>query len=700
MSERTEKLRVHARDFKKAAYASEESRLNTLRGMEQCRDGSEVRRWGRIQRYKLSHHTPVIDEGELIVGKPNQRDLTPEEQADLERLNRAWAMNSFHTGQESHMAIDYEKLLTKGTTGVRAEIAGYKAGLDEANPADQEKLFFYEACEESLSGLEELSAGYSRHAAALAQAQTDPVRKAELEKIAEITAKVPLNPAENFYEACQSVHFITAFMEGLYQLGRPDRYLYPYYKKDMDEGKLTRDEALELCACLSIMVNEYVSKGLAAGFMVCGRDENGKDVTNDLSYLFIEAIALTRLAYPGVGVCANADTPEDIIELSCRMLGKGYSHPAIFNDDVIIKGLMSYGMPHEHACTYIHSTCVEITPCKRSAVWVASPYHNLTGYLLELMDEPDADAKYTDLDSLLAGYRKVLAAHIRKEVIDQNAQMSQRMKVYANPLVSCFVDNCLERGCDIEQGGAVYNYIMPSFVGMANLVDSLIVLDEMIFKNHELTISGYRQILKDNFEGNEALRRRIDATCERYGNDCERPDSLVSVINGYILEEIKQYRNPKGDGFIPSLFCWVMHERFGRDTGATPDGRPAGFPFGDGSGPAQGRDRSGPTSAIISTTKWDHSPFIGGIALNLRFSASMFTEDLIPKMCALVRTYLDRGGFEMQVNVVDREAMKQAQITPELYSDLVVRIGGYSDYFTRLDVNMQNELILRSEHTL
>ncbi|MBE6930386.1 MAG: hypothetical protein E7463_08905 [Ruminococcaceae bacterium] len=699
MSERTERLRVHARDVN-GAYTSDERVYLFLQGMEKNPVQNEIYRRGLAKRWQLSRETPVIDADELIVGKPCQRKLTGAEQAEFDRLLKAEKMMARRSGQESHMAVDYEKLLRLGTTGIRAEIEGYKAKLDDANPADQEKLFFYDACLESLLGLEAYSWHYSCLASALADTEKDPVRAAELKKIAEITAKVPKYPAGSFYEACQSISFLTAAMEGQYQLGRPDRYLWPYYQADRDAGILTRDEALELCTCLGIMYSEHCNKGLAEGFMVCGRDENGKDVTNELSYIFIETIALVRLSYPGVGVCINSDTPEDIIELSCRMLGKGYSHPAIFNDDLIIKGLVGYGVPYEHACTYIHCTCVEITPIKRSACWVASPYHNLTNYLLELMAEPNADEKYPTFEALLAGYHELLASHIRRGVVDQNRAMTNRMHSYANPLVSCFVDDCLAEGRDIEQGGAAYNWIMPSFVGMANLVDSLVALEELVYKGQEYSLSALRQIMRDNYAGNEALRRRIDQSFEKYGNDCERPDGLVSVINGFILEEVAKYENPRGGRFIPSLFCWVMHERFGRATEATPDGRPAGFPLGDGSGPAQGRDRTGPTSAIMSTTKWDHSPFIGGIALNLRFSATMFEESLIPKMCALVHTYIDRGGFEMQVNVVDREAMKQAQICPEQYRDLVVRIGGYSDFFTRLDVNMQNELIQRSEHTL
>ncbi len=632
MSERTEKLRLHAQNGN-YPFRSAESEYFYMKGYSENRVGNEVLRQGLAKRYELSHCTPIIDENELIVGKPNPRALSEDEIADFNRLRADFgAARCLYGGQESHMAIDYEKLLTLGINGIIAQIENYRAALDISEPEQLKREFFYRACIESLNGLAELSEKYSKYAAELAERETDEKRRSELLEISEITAYVPKNPPRTFREAVQSVSFVTSQLEGLYQLGRPDRYLIKYYRADIEAGRITRDEALELCACLSIMMNEYMPKGLAVGFMICGRDANGKDVTNELSYLFIESIALTRLAYPGVGVCIDSDTPRDILRLSCQMLGKGYSHPAIFNDEVITKGLMGYGLPFEHACEYIHSTCVEITPVKRSAVWVASPYHNLTGYLLEEMAQPDADTRYPDFDSLLAGYRIILAEHIRREVIAQNTEMIQRMAVYSNPLVSCFVYDCLERGCDIEQGGALYNWIMPSFVGIANLTDSLFAIKKLVYENKELTLSQYYDILKSDFVGYEELRAKIERNFEKYGNDSDEVDSIVPLINSYILEEVAKYKNPKGDRFIPSLFCWIMHESFGHGTMATPDGRLAGFPFGDGSGPAQGRDKTGPTCAILSSTKWEHSPFIGGIALNMRFSKSMFGEESIEKL--------------------------------------------------------------------
>ena len=697
MSERTEFLRRETLARLDSAGSSPERRYLWLRGWEAFPGSANIRRRGEANGYQLAHMTPVIHARELIVGCPSPRALTAEEQADWDRLEAAWrAVAPPMGGQASHMAIDYEKLLRKGLSGIRAEAEACKNALDLADPENLEKDDFYAGCLAALDGLSAYARHYSEAAAALAEAETDPARRAELSEIARVTAKVPERPAQTFREALQSVHFVTMSLVGLYQLGRPDRYLLPYYRRDLEAGRLTREDALELITCQGILFNDVIARGLAVGLMVGGTDAEGRDVTNELTYLFIESIAGVRMIYPGVGLCRTKDTPADLLLNACRMLSKGYSHPAIFNDTVIRRGLEALGVPPEHSCEYIHSTCVEITPCRRSAVWVASPYHNLTQYLLDVLAREDIEAAAPDYDSLTALYRAELARHVREECIRQNRLQLARRLHGGDPLVSCFVDDCLARGRDVDAGGAVYNWIMPSFVGMANLADSLITLKKLVYETLEYTIPQLYAILKADFAGNEPLRQRILKKLPKYGNDDPEADAVACEIPGWITAEVKKYATWRGSVFVPSLFCWVMHERFGRETMASPDGRPAGFPMGDGSGPAQGRERSGSTASVISSTKWAHWPFIGGIAVNLRFAA--MSEENLPKLAALLETYLDRGGFEVQVNTVDRAALADAQAHPERHADLVVRICGYSDYFTRIGKNMQDEVILRTAH--
>ena len=216
-----------------------------------------------------------------------------------------------------------------------------------------------------------------------------------------------------------------------------------------------------------------------------------------------------------------------------------------------------------------------------------------------------------------------------------------------------------------------------------------------------LSVCQFKEILDHNFEGNEELRLYLLQSLPKYGNDNDEIDGYFGAITSHIVDECKKYKGVCTNGnLIPSVFCWIMHEQFGRRTKATPDGRKAGFPLGDGSGPCQGREMAGPTASILSSTKWDHSELIGGVAVNMKFSKSALGKQSLDVMKALIKVYMQRGGFEMQINVTDRETLEKARANPEAYRDLVVRIGGYSDYFTKLSPEMQDEIILRTEHDI
>jgi formate C-acetyltransferase len=267
-----------------------------------------------------------------------------------------------------------------------------------------------------------------------------------------------------------------------------------------------------------------------------------------------------------------------------------------------------------------------------------------------------------------------------------------------DPLVSCFVNDCLARGRDVDQGGARYNWIMPSFVGLSNLADSFMAIRQFVFEERLITLAELTEALRDDFIGHEALLQRIASRVAKYGNDDDDADAMVGIIACWIVEETEKHTTFRGDRFIPSLFCWVMHERLGSVTHASPDGRRRAFPLGDGSGPAQGRERRGPTASLLSSTKWRHEPFIGGIAVNLKLNRSLLGAQSQAVLAGLAKTYLQRGGFELQVNAVDGATLLKARDNPAAYGDLVVRVGGYSDYFVRLSPSMQDEVIARTEH--
>ena len=674
------------------------------------------RRIAEAVKDAYSRWTVSIEPGELIVGRPASSPHTPEEEERFRRANDAARFSHCPVGQDSHMAIDYPRLLSLGTSGISSLIDGYRAALDFSDPEAVRKEDFYLAAKTCLEGVEILAGRYAAHAEELAEAEEDPIQAEEYREIARIMKRVPKYPADSFREAVQSAAFVTYAISVKplrlsllqFQLGHPDRWLLPYYERDKAAGILDDDMAQTLIDCLCVQINRRVPNGLSSGLMVGGSLPDGTTVSNPLTRMFLSAIGQVNLVYPSVGLCVTEDTPEEDLSLALLLLSEGHSHPALFGDAAIRKGLCHYGLTPEESVEYIHSTCVEITPVGCSNVWVASPYTNLPGEMLAVFPETDADAP-ADMDAFLERYFRRLSDRIAENCRRESLSRYERAKYCADPLLSCFVRDCLERGLDIEEGGARYNWIMPSFVGLANAADALYAIRTLVYEKGEVSFSRWHGALSDNYGSDPLLLARIRAL-PKYGSgevSEDSPEAYAGKIASFLAAECAKHRVPLTDGddgrharLIPSLFCWIMHDMFGRQTGATPDGRLAGFPLGDGSGPAQGREANGPTASVLSSTSWEHWPFIGGVAVNMKFSKSLFNEQSVGALESLVKAYLSRGGFEMQINVTDRETLEKARSCPEDYADLVVRIGGYSDYFTRLSPTMQEEVILRTEHEI
>ena len=648
--------------------------------------------------YAFDNLTPHVTDGELIVGETTCA-LNETEMAEWRDFYKEKADDFYKkigVGQDSHMAIDYQTLLLEGVKGIIDRIERY------AQKCDGEKLSFYKACKECLLAIVKHSRNYSLLAKRLASLEKNPIRKKELEEISENCETVPENPAKTFYQALQSVHFINYCLSlnplrlctQQFQLGRPDRYLLKYYENDVAEGRLTKERAQLLLDCLGLQINMMVPNGVSCGYMVGGRDENGKTVANELTMMCMQVIDDINLVYPSVGLCYHKDIPDEYLDMATKLLLSGKTHPAIFNDDVIFKGLTSYGLTEAEARNYIHSTCVEITPVGSSNVWVASPYYNTAQLLLDIMCQ-----EYKSFDCFLNAYLNLIDENIKNYVEYFKDCRIKRAKNSVNPLLSCFVNDCLSRGLDIENGGAKYNWIMPSFVGLANVIDSIYAIKDLVYDKNKLSLTELKKIVDADFVGYKELKDYIVNDLPKYGNDIDEVDCLFSEITNHVAEECKKYTSVFSNGnIVPSAFCWIKHELFGKITGATPDGRSAGFPLGDGSGPCQGREINGPTASILSSTKWQQHMFIGGVAVNIKFSKSNLGNNSLKIMEALIKTFIERGGFELQVNVVDKKTLKDAIKNPEKYRDLLVRIGGYSDYFVKISPEMQREVMLRTEH--
>jgi len=644
--------------------------------------------------YRMDHDGVVINDHELTVGCPDLSPLTEDEQARLRAIgDAAWGCVPPVRGIYDHMAMDYDKLLRVGVSGLIEEIRQRRKGLNPELPESISKDEFYVGCIAELEALLRLAARYVEAAREMAK-DAEPQRARELSEIADVLTKVPAGPAQTFREALQSIHFYTFMLWGDYQLGRPDQFLIDLYRADVSAGRLTPESALELIDCFCLLYSAYHPRGSAVGFMLGGRDAKGQAVHNELTYLFLQSIAHTRLAYPSIGLCVHSETPDDLLGLAVDMLVQGYSHPAIFNDDAITQGLMDLGMPRQDACHYVHSSCVEITPCGQSGSWVFSPTINTPALLLEVMREsPDCES----MAALLTAYERALRERVLADMRVQKLLQLERSRNGTDSLLSsCLVNDCLKAGKSVDEGGANYNYIMPTFLGLATLVDSLAAVKALVFDEHEMTMAKLHQILLDDFAGHEDLRQRIINRLPHFGNNEPQTDALMCELTAMAQRSCAGIVNLFGARAIPGAYSYLEHVTKGQETPATPDGRRAHTPLSAASSPAQGAEVSGPTAAILSSTCWDQLPFMGGVAINLRFHPlGAATRSSLE---AVIKTAIARGGLQLQVNCVSTETLLDAMQNPHSHRDLVVRIGGYSDFFTSLSPRMQEEIVRRTGH--
>ena len=652
---------------------------------------------GRRTAARLREMPIALSPGERVVGRPELRSPTPEEAKEIARLQDVLKeIPPFPGGDAGHFHPDYEKLFRVGIRGIREEIRSRTADATE----DQKP--FYRVCGMAIAGLSDYANRVADACSRMASANGDGTAWMEL---ARICRRVATEPPETFHEAIQLM-FLTAIAlwfgedHGLTTPGRMDQTLRPFYEADLATGRLTREEALELISCLYIQLNMILWPGSAVSVMVGGRDRDGSDVTNDLTYLCLAARMATQLVYPTVGLAWHEGTPQALSDFSCRMIRTGIGDPAFFNDELIAAGLRDHGVSQGDSYDYMNSTCVEIKVVGASNMWVTQPYFNCPLALLEVMDRVAEGTlpEPATFEALSGLVQARLAETVREKAEGLDRVWHQRAKTGCFPLASCFIHDCLERGLDFDRGGARYNWVENSFVGLANLADGLLAIKYLVYGSGELSLTGFREILQADYDGYETVRQRILNRIPSYGNDDDEADALAAEWAEFL--EATTASNTVGlHEYVPGFFCWIVHERFGSQTGATPDGRKAGFPLADGAGAAQGRDRSGPTASVLSSTGWNHRKAIGGLVHNVRFSRQALQTDRdLAALRNLIETYLRRGGFEIQVNVVSSDVLRDAQAHPQDYPDLLVRVAGYSDYFVHLNPNMQAEVIERTEN--
>ena len=679
--------------------------LGFLEGYLKHSDASTARlRRSYAEAAELYAAQPIILDDELLVGQLYLPEYTEEEQKRYDKLCDMFIMSpstlKMMGPRNTHLPLDLDKLLRLGINGLKAEIQKQRKKLDYDDPKVYpnyevvKKEEFYQCCLIELDAVLDLASRYSQKAEQMAITEIEP-RKSELLRISKTMKKVPAEPATTFYEAIQSVHFFLSNLFGLYPLGRPDRYLYPFYQQDIACGRLTKEEAQELIDQLCLGVSTRVFSRAACGFIVGGQEKDGNLVENDLTWMFITALDHIQQPDPNGALAVNEKTSDALLRYCAEVLSHGTTHPAFYNDTEIVASLRKRGVSIEDSVNYIHTTCAEISVVGRSRAHTTAFSIDMPRILLETVEANSNCDSYGQLEN---AYFDAMLSYAKNEVFRYFARMLEASRNSNDPMrVCCLVEDCIARGKGIFEGGERYTFLQPIFIGFANVADSLIAIKKLVYEDKKLSLQEFLEIVHNDFEGNEALRQYIIRKLPHYGNDQDEADLTAKRLSDG-LKMVFHSKMLGGQIIVPGSFSYVQHAKLGAQMGATFDGRKANYSYSDGCSPVQGRDTNGPTAMVLSLTSWDQSEFLGGMVVNIKFGADHLSGENRRHFLQILRTFMQRGGLEMQVNVVDRQTLLDARDHPQDHGDLIVRIGGYSDYFVRLIPTLQQEIIDRTEY--
>ncbi|MCQ4635375.1 glycyl radical protein [Anaerovorax odorimutans] len=621
-----------------------------------------------------------------------------------------------------------KKVLQKGFLGIRQEACEAMNGLDIVNPADYEKKNFYEAVCISLDGVMALAGRYAKLAREKAAAEASPQRKAELLQIAENLEHVPANPARTFMEALQSFWIlqICCYIEAngpSYSPGRVDQLFYPYYRRDTDQGKLTDDKALELIECLYLKFAEntwFLSTNAAmyfAGYQpyqntcVGGINRDGKDATNELSYLFITAKMEVRLHSPSLSVRVHKQSPEKFLRKVAELSQIGTGFPAIHNDEVTIKMMLMSGAGIEDARDYCMVGCVEPYIPGKMSKWTDGGHYNY-GSVMELaltngvsvvngnrrLGVETGDSTKMSFEELKSAVKEQLAFCIKHIATACHICEKQHAEYTPYPYMSSMIDGCIESGTDITRGGAELT-VGPAFIGtgIADLADSLSVIKEFVFDKKVIKMEEIVEAVKNNFAGHEDLRAFVESNGRFYGNDDDYVDEFVREMTDYAFEQITSYQSYRGPHYISGLYPVASHVPHGEVVAALPYGRLQGTPLADGCSPKGGTDVKGPTAVLKSVSKINHDAHVAGTLLNMRLDPmSSQGEEGNARIVSLIKSFIDLNIYHVQFNIISSDILKRAQESPHNYKSLIVRVAGYSAFFTELCKEMQDDIIQRT----
>ena len=642
---------------------------------------------------------------------------------------------------DAHLAVNYERILAEGLKGYEERTKKLKAALDFTKPESIDKNVFYMAVLIVIDAVHTFANRYSKLAQDMALTETDAKRKEELLEISRICAKVPYEPASSFREAVQAVWFIQLILQiesngHSLSYGRFDQYMYPYYKKDMENGSLSEESALELLTCLwikTLTVNKVRSQAhtlssagspMYQNVTIGGQTTDKKDAVNELSFTVLKSVAQTRLTQPNLTVRYHANLNKKFFDECIEVMKLGFGMPALNNDEIIIPSFINWGVKEEDAYNYSAIGCVETAvPGKWGYRCTGMSYINFPRVLLCAMNNGvDLTSKkrftkgygyFTEMETyedLLAAWDKTVREMTRYSVIVENAIDKASERDVPDVLCSALTDDCIGRGKTIKEGGAVYDFISGLQVGIANMADSLAAIKKLVYEEKKITKQQLWDAILDNFQSpeNKKIQEMLIEEAPKYGNDNDYVDNLVVEAYDSYLDEIKKYpntryqRGPIGGiryGGTSSISANVGQ---GMGTIATPDGRNAFEPLAEGCSPAHNADKNGPTAIFKTVSKLPTEKITGGVLLNQKMTPQMLsTEENKQKLEMLIRTFFNRlHGYHVQYNIVSKETLIDAQKHPEKHKDLIVRVAGYSAFFNVLSKKTQDDIIGRTEQTL
>ncbi len=649
--------------------------------------------------------------GELLLGSSMGR-LADGGDGDLLRIAQTYlaaiGARDFLTNFD-HAAPDYMTLLHQGIGGLIGEAQAAMRVYQQ----DSGRTLFLQSVVESLQGASRHVLRWAQHTSRLAA--TPSPWTTLLRTQAEMLTRLSTSPPHTFWEALQLIYLLHCVLQlderYAMAFGRVDQFLWPFYRDDIASGRLTTEFAQTL---LDHFIAKIAHGSDIQNICIGGVDAAGQDATNDLSFMLLEAVK--RIGQPGGNLTAriHSATPEPFLRKCADVIRTGIGFPAVFNDEIEIPALESQGYPLLLARDYCFVGCIEAFIPGKQAPWSDSRFNLARCVNLALWNGYDNIAlqqvgphtgESRNWDEFYHAYRQQMSAGLSSHINDINAlkqQADDHADNFTSPLFSALISDCLARGKDVCAGGAQYaaNHGIGG-LGIASVADSLMAVKQFVFEEQRFTFTQLRHMLSVNFAGYDAARQMLLQGAPKYGNDDDRVDAIARQVAEDFARECLRYRTPSDGLFWALLAANVQNISGGREVGATPDGRFAFQPLSDAASPTFGRDTHGPTAVVHSISKLDYALHPGGNVINMKFHPSTLDgEEGLAGLSALIRSCFALGGIQMQFNTTDRNTLLRAIDNPEDYAGLVVRVSGFSAYFTGLERTVQEDILARTDNML